>query len=516
MMDILSDDSIDVNDSSDVLDDISGPDLEIEEQASEIETETISDVNDVTDSQIDANDLSSEEIMPLEEDQGSEIEEIEDPLLDEIPNLEMESISETDDLSQDLSSVDSAELTDDSVTDSLEEIPTEVPAQNDNAGFFEDDSRSIEELAQPAQEIQSQEEMRQHVWDLVNDSSREHETFNSDFLDETNLIVEEFEQEESNRLNQIDTVQAEIFEEMQNEIDTPTSLDYSADMGEATTLEENNSELEPSEQPSSVTMENIPTSAALETSTESDTQPEGGYFGTIESPHMMSPEQDFIDSSETGEQFIDTEGENQSIFDENEEYEIGSGEKFGKDVGAIDEVNPVSQNAYDDTIELGDMTLDEKAMDIPLWTDSTLDTRMEQCIDTFSSDNWDTISMEGKEHSIQQLADVVTEGLQIQNPPEIVFYDEPGSTMGYSLEGEIGININHLDDPAEAADTIAHELRHHWQQEQALDPNSELGRAFQDNFDNYIHPEDDFEAYENQLIEADAREFAEQIRNRVP
>jgi predicted SprT family Zn-dependent metalloprotease len=42
------------------------------------------------------------------------------------------------------------------------------------------------------------------------------------------------------------------------------------------------------------------------------------------------------------------------------------------------------------------------------------------------------------------------------------------------------INANMLDDSAEAADTIAHELWHAHQHQCALDPTSEKGREYQE------------------------------------
>ena len=67
----------------------------------------------------------------------------------------------------------------------------------------------------------------------------------------------------------------------------------------------------------------------------------------------------------------------------------------------------------------------------------------------------------------------------------------------------------------EAADTVAHELWHAHQQECALNPKNPRDYQYQYNFDNYISPEYGFEQYQNQLVEAEARSFAAQFRNRI-
>ena len=71
------------------------------------------------------------------------------------------------------------------------------------------------------------------------------------------------------------------------------------------------------------------------------------------------------------------------------------------------------------------------------------------------------------------------------------------------------VNENYLDDAFEAADTIAHELKHCEQYERASNPKDELDYEFRENFLHYISPEKDYEEYENQLLEVDARNYGE-------
>lgn len=93
------------------------------------------------------------------------------------------------------------------------------------------------------------------------------------------------------------------------------------------------------------------------------------------------------------------------------------------------------------------------------------------------------------------------------------------------VEGECGsynpssntIHINEymLDDGAETADTVAHELWHAYQYERASNPSSPKDYEYLNNFENIIDPELDYEGYQDQLIESEARAFAEQFKGRL-
>lgn len=67
----------------------------------------------------------------------------------------------------------------------------------------------------------------------------------------------------------------------------------------------------------------------------------------------------------------------------------------------------------------------------------------------------------------------------------------------------------------EAADTVAHELWHAHQRECADHPQNVRDYQYQYNFENYIRPEMGHELYENQLVEAEARAFAQQFKGRL-
>jgi hypothetical protein len=144
--------------------------------------------------------------------------------------------------------------------------------------------------------------------------------------------------------------------------------------------------------------------------------------------------------------------------------------------------------------------------------------QLDSLLDNFQGDKWSDLSLEEQKQSMTSLADYVADTTGNKNPPEIVFRDDmnDGEYGGYNPGANtLEINENMLDDSAEAADTVAHEMWHAYQQQCASDPSSEKGREYQEGFDNYISPEYDYEGYQNQMVEAEAKIFAQGFKDRL-
>ncbi|MDR3183624.1 MAG: hypothetical protein LBT89_12040 [Planctomycetaceae bacterium] len=144
--------------------------------------------------------------------------------------------------------------------------------------------------------------------------------------------------------------------------------------------------------------------------------------------------------------------------------------------------------------------------------------QMDAALENFQENNWSDLSQEERKQSMTELADYVADMTGNENPPEIIFRNDMGDGEygGYNPEtNTLEINQNMLDDSAEAADTVAHEMWHAYQHQCALDPASGRGHEYQEGFDNYISPEYDFEGYQNQMVEAEAREFAQGFKNKL-
>ena len=144
--------------------------------------------------------------------------------------------------------------------------------------------------------------------------------------------------------------------------------------------------------------------------------------------------------------------------------------------------------------------------------------RLDSSLDYFNDENWEALSLDEKEMAMLDLGEYVKEVIGFENPPEIVFYNSEveGEYGGYFPDtNTLEINEYMLYENDEAADTVAHELWHAYQHERAMNPQSAKDYQYQYGFDNYISPDEDFIGYQNQLVESEARIFAEQFKNRI-
>ena len=144
--------------------------------------------------------------------------------------------------------------------------------------------------------------------------------------------------------------------------------------------------------------------------------------------------------------------------------------------------------------------------------------RLDTALDQFQSETWESMSVDEQKAAMSDLADYVEDIIGFDNPPEIVYYNNPvdGDYGGYSRDtNTLSVNEYMLYNNSEAADTIAHELWHAYQCERAANPQSAKDYQYQYGFDNYIKPEDDFSGYQEQLVEAEARAFAQQFKDRL-
>ena len=192
----------------------------------------------------------------------------------------------------------------------------------------------------------------------------------------------------------------------------------------------------------------------------------------------------------------------------------GSGGESGADYGGdLAQVSGVDLNIGADTCGGGaaEMPNDQPGEDLN-------DTGSDAVLDNFQESKWSDLSLEEKKQSMAELADFVAADTGNANPPEIAFSDDmaDGTYGGYSPEtNRIEINVNMLGDSTEAADTIAHEMWHAYQEQASKDPNNPRAGDYQEGFDNYISPEYDFEGYENQMVEAEARDYAQGFKDRI-
>lgn len=144
--------------------------------------------------------------------------------------------------------------------------------------------------------------------------------------------------------------------------------------------------------------------------------------------------------------------------------------------------------------------------------------RLDSSLENFDSSTWEGLSLDEQKAAMTDLADYVKDVIGFDNRPEIVYYNNPvdGDYGGYSPgSNTLEVNEYMLYNNEEAADTVAHELWHAYQHQRANNPQSAKDYQYQYGFDNYIRPEDDFAGYQDQLVEAEARAFAQQFKDRL-
>lgn len=145
-------------------------------------------------------------------------------------------------------------------------------------------------------------------------------------------------------------------------------------------------------------------------------------------------------------------------------------------------------------------------------------TDMNELLNEFDDYKWEVLSQDEKIELVDQLVAKIAEKLGLEDIPEVIYYDDDQSNCGYYYSGMnlLGINACELDNPKELVNTVAHELRHAYQEQRALNPETEMDYKYLANLSNYISPLFTetgecilFADYQDQLVEAEARAFAD-------
>ncbi len=144
--------------------------------------------------------------------------------------------------------------------------------------------------------------------------------------------------------------------------------------------------------------------------------------------------------------------------------------------------------------------------------------RLDSSLESFTSENWEKLSLDEQKEKMNDLAEYIIDVTGLENPPRIEFYnnEQEGDYGGFDrTTNTLSINEHMLYQNDEAADTVAHELWHALQYQHASNPRTKLDAMYAENFNDYISPNEDFEGYQSQILESEARAFAQQIKDRL-
>lgn len=135
----------------------------------------------------------------------------------------------------------------------------------------------------------------------------------------------------------------------------------------------------------------------------------------------------------------------------------------------------------------------------------------------FKSENWDAMNEAAQLTTIKELAQHIGEKLELGKIPSISFLDKEAGEYGdYDpVNNVINLNKKYFDNPSELVNTIAHELRHAFQESRAEILDTWEDALYRVNLDNYISPMPlpgggwlFFTDYMDQYVEVDASAFA--------
>lgn len=151
------------------------------------------------------------------------------------------------------------------------------------------------------------------------------------------------------------------------------------------------------------------------------------------------------------------------------------------------------------------------------------DENLEKILDYFRPEKWSTLDMDDKRRVIMAFCAYLTVRLDLPQMPKITFYyGSKNEGGGYCpATNEIKINLNFIGDGKETLNTAAHEMRHAYQRERADRRETETDKLYLLNFQMYVKPElidgkyVNFDVYESQLVEAEARAFADKFSEKV-
>jgi len=144
---------------------------------------------------------------------------------------------------------------------------------------------------------------------------------------------------------------------------------------------------------------------------------------------------------------------------------------------------------------------------------------LDNALQDFNQDTWEGLDLDQKQEAVRELSDWLLTKLELTDAPQVEFYNggSDNGEYGYysSDDNKLFINSEMLGSNSEAADTVAHELWHAYQHQCAENPGRAKDYQYQYGFEHYIFSDVDFEGYQDQLVEAEARAFAEQLKRRL-
>lgn len=146
---------------------------------------------------------------------------------------------------------------------------------------------------------------------------------------------------------------------------------------------------------------------------------------------------------------------------------------------------------------------------------------IQEQLEKFDAENWNDLDESQKVEVVEEFMDLLCEELGIEERPRLVLFEDDENLCGaFNYQtNTLELNRNILNNPKEVVNTVAHEVRHGYQYERACIGETRTDILYAISFFDYIEPElvegyyVNFNEYQNQLLEAEARAFAKMFSN---
>ena len=100
--------------------------------------------------------------------------------------------------------------------------------------------------------------------------------------------------------------------------------------------------------------------------------------------------------------------------------------------------------------------------------DFVIGDKLVKLLDQFSTETWEYMDDSEREDIISEFVSALSEDLGLEDIPEIAVFDDDDAYGFYApADNTINLNRQYFDDPVELVNTIAHEMRHAYQEYRA-------------------------------------------------
>lgn len=142
--------------------------------------------------------------------------------------------------------------------------------------------------------------------------------------------------------------------------------------------------------------------------------------------------------------------------------------------------------------------------------------KLVKLLDQFSPETWEYMDDSERDEIISEFVSALSEDLGLEDIPEVAVFDDDDAYGFYApTDNTINLNRQYFNNPVELVNTIAHEMRHAYQEYRAGLLETREDALYRVNLDNYISPIPlpgggwlFFTDYQDQYVEVDARAFA--------